>query len=78
MTGAAALPPIEIESPYCVACGCTEFSPCETPSGPCGWTVQPGGGRGLCSRCAPHYSHPGAVVKAVKDALASPGPKVRK
>lgn len=31
----------------CRGCGCTETTPCETPSGPCHW-VEPG----LCSACA--------------------------
>jgi hypothetical protein len=60
---------ILIEMPYCVACGCTEFTPCETPSGPCGWTVSPVGGRGMCSRCAQHFAFPKAVVRAVAEEL---------
>jgi hypothetical protein len=35
------------EGQRCEVCGCTEFSACRTPEGPCHW-VQPG----LCSGCA--------------------------
>lgn len=60
---------IVIENPFCVACGCTEFSPCEQPSGPCSWSVPPVAGRGLCSRCSPYFAFPKAVVKAVAHEL---------
>jgi hypothetical protein len=62
--------PPTVELSYCLACGCTEFSPCETDSGPCGWHVSPGAsGRGLCSRCAMHYEDPKSLVTNLRAML---------
>lgn len=66
---ACVLPPISDQA-YCVACGCNEFAACETKSGACGWAVRPvGGGRGLCTACAPFYANPRQVLDAVREAL---------
>lgn len=32
---------------FCLICGCTEFDPCETDTGPCGWYDA-----NLCTACA--------------------------
>lgn len=70
-----------IEQPYCVACGCTEFTPCETPSGPCGWSVRCINGRGMCSRCADFYKahgkDPRRIVTATRFVLEQ-DPRVEK
>lgn len=61
--------PVEVEQDYCIACGCTQFSPCETAIGPCSWDVPPRAGRGMCSRCALHYSAPEAIVRTIREIL---------
>lgn len=38
------------DAPSCRLCGCTEFSPCETESGPCGWAARTEHGL-ECSAC---------------------------
>lgn len=61
--------PIE---PYCIACGCTEFTPCETSSGPCGWHIVPHmSGRGMCTGCAHRYDNPARVFRQVEQLLNS-------
>jgi len=37
--------PVDVQR--CAVCGCTEFSPCRTPEGPCHWVETD-----LCSGCA--------------------------
>lgn len=37
----------DIDPEVCERCGCTEFTPCSTRTGPCSWVF-----KGLCSACA--------------------------
>jgi hypothetical protein len=60
---------IPVEDDYCIACGCGNFSPCETDAGPCSWSIGPFDGKGLCSRCADYYVRPTATFAAVERIL---------
>ena len=35
----------------CRVCGCMEWSPCETSSGPCAWQIKYTDNTGICTAC---------------------------